>query len=119
MLAPLGSSKRDLKGKKYKYGPNEYRAHRQDQAVLALLVTDYMKKKGTEANVKIVGGGEVTPYFCLMTQRGTGDNMISVKDWNTTFNIPPDACTHMSGTILNISSNSTITWEKEDFAKFD
>jgi hypothetical protein len=106
-------------GGKYKYGPNEYRAHRQDQAVLALLVTDYMKKKGTEANVKIVGGGEVTPYFCLMTQRGTGDNMISVKDWNTTFNIPPDACTHMSGTILNISSNSTITWEKEDFAKFD
>jgi hypothetical protein len=119
-MAPLGSSKRDdANGGKYNYGPNEYRAHRQDQAVLAMLVIDYMKKKGTEANVKIVGGGLVTPYFCLTTQRSTGGNMKSVKDWNTTFNIPSDACTNMSGTILNISSNSTITWEKEDFAKFD
>jgi hypothetical protein len=122
-MAPHGSSKRvSNKGADYKYGPNEYRAHRQDQSVLTLLVTDYMKKKGAEANVKIVFFPEtgsrregVTPYFCLTTRRYHGGNMKSVKDWNITFTIPSDSCDKISG-ILKISSNSTITWEKEEFA---
>jgi hypothetical protein len=119
-MAPLGSSKRDPNGAKYEEGGNEYVSHRQDQAVLTLLVTDYMKKERAEANVKIVGGGEggsnegVTPYFCLKTRRFVG-NVKSVKDWNTTFTIPSHACEKMS-TILKISSNSTIRWENEDFA---
>lgn len=118
-MAPIGSSKRDdsSKGAEYKYGATEYRAHRQDQAVLTLLVTDYMKKRA-DANVNIVNpdplqGGSTTPYFCLTTERGRGKSIMSLKDWNSTWDIPPSACTKY-GKVLKITNSSVVKWE--DFA---
>ena len=111
-MAPIGSSKNDPNGAEDKFGANEYVSHRQDQSVLTLLVTGYMKDQSAEANVKIIGNGEESPYFCLKTRRHRGD-IKSVKDWNMTFSIPPHACKAVKNTILKYR-NSTITWEEED-----
>ena len=114
-MAPIGSSKRDPNGAKYKGRGNDYVSHRQDQSVLTLLVTDYMKKYESTANVKIIRGPHPSaeaPYFCLQTMRSRGD-IKSVKDWNTTFTTPPDACKTPIGKILKISSNGTIAWEDD------
>ena len=117
-MAPIGSSKRDPNGAK-NGSANEYISHRQDQSVLTLLVTDYMKKKREEANVKVtrVGtnhdGEQAAPYFCLATWRGR--YVKRLKDWNRTFTIPSRACKKKVA-ILKILSNSTITWEDEDLA---
>lgn len=120
-MAPIGSSKKDPNGTNYKKGGNEYVSHRQDQSVLTLLVTEYMKNSTTEANVKIIGddqeGGATlvdSPYFCLVTRRHRGD-IKSVSDWNTTFNIPPHACKTLKSKILKYRNN-TIMWEDEVFA---
>ena len=120
-MAPIGSSKNDPNGSTYTEGGNEYVSHRQDQSVLTLLVTNYMKNFSTKANVKIIGdreeGGSSTtlveaPYFCLVTRRHRGD-IQSVRDWNKTFNIPATACDIRKSTILKYQRNNTIMWEDE------
>jgi len=111
-MAPIGSSKNDPNGAEDKFGINEYVSHRQDQSVLTLLVTNFMKDQSAEANVKIIGNGEESPYFCIETSRNRG-NIKSVKDWNTTFTIPPHACKTVKSTILKYRNN-IITWEDED-----
>eukprot|EP00984_Skeletonema_dohrnii_P008493 scaffold3129_cov125-Skeletonema_dohrnii-CCMP3373.AAC.1 len=60
-MAPIGSSKNDPNGAEDRFGANEYVSHRQDQSVLTLLVTGYMKDQSAEANVKIIGNGEESP----------------------------------------------------------
>ena len=138
-MAPIGSSKNDPNGANFTKGGNEYVSHRQDQSVLTLLVTDYMKNSSNEANVKIIGDHEyeeggtlmvAAPYFCLVTRRYRGD-IQSVRDWNTTFTIPPHACINRTARvsrpttgaivtgknkILKYRDNNTIVWEDEDFA---
>ena len=53
-MAPLGSRKNDPNGHPYVEGSHHYVSHRQDQAVLALLVSNYTRTMPDKAKLDII-----------------------------------------------------------------
>lgn len=104
-MAPIGSKKNDPDGKPYVEGSYHYVSHRQDQAVLALLISNYTLGFPSVANVKIVlsdgkdqplGFGFSSPYFCIRTNRGrggpVGSTVEKLSDWGKQGEMPANQC---------------------------
>ena len=98
----MGSSKSEPNAPKppptHTDGSLQYISHRQDQAVLTLLVYDRMRTSRT-FNAQLVYPG-ISPYLCVGTQRFRG-NVKSLADWNRTQGIPrlrdPLVCEQVAG----------------------
>lgn len=100
-MAPIGSKKYDPEGKPYVAGSYHYVSHRQDQAVLALLVSNYTRADPELASVKLIpegtsmGFGYASPYFCIRTNRGKGGpigHVSNLSDWRSSRKIPAEEC---------------------------
>lgn len=74
-MAPPGSTKKGGTGPGFGKDPLQFRAHRQDQAVLGALVYNYVHLH-KDANVTL---DHPSPYFCTGTARG--GHLKSVTDW--------------------------------------
>lgn len=106
-MAPLGSLKRDPDGQPFVKGSDHYVSHRQDQAVLALLVSNYTLSYPDTSNVNIIsedkdkpmGYGFSSPYFCIRTNRGKGGpfgGVWMIRDWKKEKEINLNDCKNQS-----------------------
>ena len=91
-MAPIGSKKNEPteKGRTHVHGSVQYLSHRQDQAVLGLLLYNYThwkKNESTSVNIQLVGGDsakERSQYWWIGTTRnrnGPFGGANTVADW--------------------------------------
>ena len=96
-MAPLGTAKREPNRNKTLelLDPLRYRSHRQDQAVLSLLLYNYTRSYH-DANVKLakygIEGRASTAYLCLQVRRGEHDKAKNLSDWKTATHIASAEC---------------------------